>query len=427
MKILVKNCSMIPMTEEKTFVSNTSIGIENEIISFIGETPSDFVPDRILNGYNKVVLPGLVNSHTHIPMSLLRNYADDLALEEWLFKKVMPIESKFTENDIYWGSMLSISEMLLSGTTCFNDMYYMMDEEAKAVETTGIRAVLGIGIVGTSVENNDRFNRALQFHKDWYNQANGRITTNVAPHAIYTCSKECLIESMKIAKSMEVPLHIHLSESQKEVEDSIQKYGKTPIQYLNDLGFFEIPTLAAHCVHVTEQDIDILANNKVTVLHNPSSNLKLASGIAPIQKMMDAGINIALGTDGAASNNNQNMFEEIHFASLLGKSSALDPVAISSFDALHLATRNGARALNLFDNIGTIEVGKKADLMIINVDKPHFYPYHNLISAMVYSAQASDVESLIVNGEILMERSELKTIDLKEVYFEIDKIKKRLF
>ncbi|MCD4819871.1 MAG: amidohydrolase [Candidatus Cloacimonetes bacterium] len=426
MKILVKNCAIIPMTDENIFVSNASIGIEKGKISFIGEVPPDFIPDRILNGYNKLVLPGLINSHTHIPMSLLRNYADDLALEDWLFKKVMPIEDKFTENDVYWGSMLSIAEMILSGTTCFNDMYYMMDEEAEAVQIAGIRAVLGIGI-GSSAISKNKFEKSIQFYKDWHNKAEGRITITIDPHAIYTCSRDSLIESMRIAESLKVPLHIHLSESKKEVNDSIKKYGETPIKYLYDLGFFEIPTLAAHCVYVTDQDIDILVNNKVTVLHNPSSNLKLANGIAPIQKMLDAGINVALGTDGAASNNNQNMFEEIHLAALLGKVSPLDAEAISSYDALHMATRNGARALNLLGSIGTIEIGKKADLIIVNVDKPHFYPHHNLVSAMVYSAQAADVESVIVDGNILMERRELKTIDIKEVYYEIDKIKEKLF
>lgn len=425
MKILIKNTDVLSMTEEK-IMKNVNISIEGSKINHIGEIPEDFIPEKIIDGREKLVMPGLVNSHTHIAMSVFRNYADDLSFWPWLTEKILPLEEKLIAEDVYWGSMLSIVEMIQSGITSFADMYFFMDETAKAVSESGIRASLVRGLVGEGKEDIFKINETIEFYKKWNNQGNGRITVDAGPHAPYTCSPNYLKMVIDMASKYNMRIHIHLSESKKEVEDSYKKYNKSPIKHVNDIGLFELPTMAAHCVHLSEEDIRILADKGVSVLNNPGSNLKLGNGFAPVEKMLRSGVNVSLGTDGSASNNNLNMFEEINLAGLINKGINEDSTSVPAFTALKMATINGAKALGIDNHIGTIEEGKKADMILIDMKKPHLYPKHNMISSMVYSANAADVDTVIVDGEILMENREIKTIDVEKVMYNADKTAKDL-
>jgi 5-methylthioadenosine/S-adenosylhomocysteine deaminase len=359
-------------------------------------------------------------------MSLLRNFADDLPLHEWLTQKIWPIEAKLTEEDVYWGSLLSMVEMIQSGTTTFCDMYFFMDQVGKGLEEAGIRGVLTRGLIEEEGKSIIKLNETRELYRNWNGRGNGRIKVMVAPHAPYTCSPDFIMKSCDLAKELNTGIHIHLSETKKEVEDSFKQYGKSPIKHVYDLGVFEIPTIAAHCVHVDDNDIEILKENNVSVVNNPGSNLKLASGFAPIDKMVRGGVNVALGTDGSSSNNNLNMFEEINLAAIVNKAVNMDAVSIPAKTAVEMATINGVKALLWSEEIGSIEVGKKADLILIDIDKPHLYPHHNIISSLAYSAQGSDVDTVIVDGEIIMENREIKTLDVEKIKYNVGKVAKNL-
>ena len=426
MNILIKNIDLVPMNGKEEVIKNTNIYIEEDQIVHIGELKEDIKVDKTINGKNKLAMPGLVNAHTHIGMSLLRNYADDLPLHEWLTQKIWPTEANLKAEDVYWGSMLSMVEMIQSGTTAFCDMYFFMEEVGKGLEEIGMRGVLTRGLIEEQGQNADKLLETKNLYKNWHGKGNGRIKVMVAPHAPYTCSPEFLEEIMELAKELNTGVHIHLSETEKEVRDSLEQWGKSPIEHVYDLGLFDSHTVAAHCVHVDDKDIDIMKANNVNPVNNPSSNLKLASGFAPIDKMLKAGINVALGTDGSSSNNNLNMFEEIHLASIINKAVNKDAVSVPAIDALKMATINGAKALDWNEEIGSIETGKKADILLIDLDKPHLYPLHNIISLLAYSVQGSDVDTVIVDGKILMENREMKTVDVEKIMYNTEKIAKDL-
>ncbi len=432
MNKLIKNATVVTMDADNRIIENGYIAIKDDRITYVGEElPADFVAQVILDGRHKVVMPGLVNAHTHTPMVLLRSYADDLPLQEWLFDKIFPIEDELTAEDVYWGSTLAVMEMISSGITCFADMYYFMDEVAKVIHKTGIRADLSRGLQCFDTEfdpmQDVRLLENEQLFKDWDGEGNGRIKVRLGPHALYTCVPGYLQACAGLAEKLNIGMHIHVAETLKESQECFEKYGKTPVQHLYDLGIFKENTLAAHCVHVSEEDMDILKQNNVNVVYNPGSNLKLGSGIAPIGPMMDKGLNIALGTDGCASNNNGNMFEEMHLAAIVSKGVHNDPTLVKAGEVLKMATVNGAAALNLSQETGMIQPGMKADLIMVNMDKPHLYPLHDVASSLVYSAQAADVETVLVDGQILMDKGEFKTIDYQEVIYHLKKISDRLF
>ncbi len=428
MNILIKDITVLTMGEEKEPIKDTNIYIEGNKIKHIGELKEEFRVDKVIDGKRKVALPGLINGHTHIGMSLLRNYADDLPLHDWLTQKIWPVEAKLIGKDVYWGSMLSIVEMIRSGITCFADMYFFMEEVGKAIEESGIRGVLSRGTIEEDDEklNKEKIEHTKDLYKNWHGKANNRIKVMVAPHAPYTCSPDYLKELIALSDELNAGIHIHLSETKKEVDDSFKEYGKSPIKHVYDLGLFKRPTLAAHCVHVSSEDIEILKKNNVQVVNNPTSNLKLASGFAPIEEMLNKGVNVALGTDGSSSNNNLNMFEEMHLASIINKAVNKSATSIPAIKALEMATINGGKALFWDNEIGSLEVGKKADLILVDMDKPHFYPIHNIVSALAYSAQASDVGTVIVNGRIIMEDYYIKTVDEERIIFETEKVGKDL-
>jgi 5-methylthioadenosine/S-adenosylhomocysteine deaminase len=415
------------MTASNLVIEKGFIVIEDNLIKKIGDGQApDGNYDHIIDGTNKVALPGFVNTHTHAAMTLLRGYADDLPLMEWLETKIWPLEAKLTSEDIYWGTMLAIVEMIKSGTTTFHDMYFCMDRVAQAVEKAGIRAVLARGMVGVGPESELAFTQSRELVAKWHKAANGRINFRLGPHAPYTCPPDYLTRVAALADELQVGIHIHLAETIGEVNDCKKQFDKTPIELMESLGLFNHQVLAAHCVHLTSDDIDILKNNNVGVAHNPESNMKLSSGIAPVPDMLKAGIPVALGTDGASSNNNLDMLQEMRSCALLHKVNTFNPTVIPASQALEMATANGAIALGMENEIGKLEPGMKADIILIDLSPAHMTPRYDILANIVYSAQASDVLTVIVDGNIIMEDRVIKTINEQEILEKCRGIAQRL-
>lgn len=415
MKILVRNTKILTMESRENPIVEGDLAIESDKIVGVGAVPIGFKADYVIDGSNQLVMPGLINAHTHMAMSLMRNYADDMPLMEWLSDKIWPIEAGLKPEDVYLGTMLSIAEMIRTGCTTFNDMYFEMEEVAKAVENSGVRATLARGMIGNDTEGLEKLDNAQALYENWHGAADGRIRVAIAPHAPYTCSDSYIKKSVDLAKKMNTEIHIHLSESLFEVNESLEKYQLTPIEKMKKLGVFDVKTNAAHCVHLHDQDFKILKDNNVSVLYNPSSNLKLGNGFAQVSKMIEMGINVALGTDGSSSNNNINMFEELHLCALVNKGITGDPTVLPAYTALETATINGAKALGMEHEIGSIKVGKKADVIMIDLSKPHLHPKYDLVAMLVYSAAASDVCTVLCNGQILMEDYKIKTFDETDI------------
>lgn len=427
MNILIKDILSLLEENGQYKMQEATLYIEGDKIVGINNYDGEFVPEVTIDGRNKLAIPGLINAHTHSYMSLLRNCADDVPFTTWLFDTILPMEDQLTGEDCYWGSMLGIMEMLRTGTTCFSDMYMFINETSRAVEETGIRACLARGLVGDGVDEGGfrRIREAREEIEYWKTKNNDRIHFLVAPHAPYSCNDKYLTQVIEFAKEYELGIHIHLAEGRNEIKEIAEKYHCTPMELMEKLGVFDLPTIAAHCVHLTEQDMEIMAKKRVSVATCPVSNLKLGNGFAPIARLMEHGVNICMGTDGAASNNTLNMFKELQFVSLIhkGKEEKADVVAAS--DGLRFATANGAKALGL-EKVGKLEVGYKADVTILDIDKPQFYPRNNLISALAYSANGDEVTTVIVDGKILMENGEYKTLDEERIKFETDRIIKRI-
>lgn len=430
MKIIIKNASVFVTEQEQSQIVKKNIMIEGDRITGIAfELPeeSEFHPDRVIDGTNRLVLPGLVNCHTHLGMTLFRGYANDMPLWDWLSKRIWPLEDRLVAEDVYWASLLSIMEMLRSGTTTFSDMYFFMEDTASAVEKSGIRAMLSRGLQGPDAKSEQRLRENRALYQNWNHAAEDRIRVMVGPHAEYTCSPEYLMECVKLSEELDIGIHIHVSETLREHQECKVRYGKTPVRFLRDLGVLARPVTAAHCVAIDEEDINILSACGAHVIYNPGSNCKLGSGFAPIPAMIKAGITIGLGTDSAASNNNLNLWEEIYLAALLSKAITGDPTMISAREAFQMATLNGAKALQWDQQIGTLQVGKKADLFTVNLEQPHYQPKADLLTHFVYSGQAADISLTMVNGKILMENGYYSTIDQERVFYEIEKIRNKLF
>ncbi|MGI6777014.1 MAG: amidohydrolase [Acetivibrionales bacterium] len=431
--ILLKDIDIITADKSNVFLNNVSVAIKDGRIDFIGDTdniPAAFSPKKVIDGRHKIAMPGLVNAHTHSGMTLLRNLAEGLSLEDWLYNHVLPAEAKLSPEDVYWGTLLGIAEMIKSGTTAFADMYLHMDAVARAVVESGIRANLSKSPIklnrGHRCNNKYQWDGCFEYYNCWNGKADGRIKVSIEVHSAYMFDECALRESYELAMHCGAGIHIHLLETLREREESIAKYGIDSVKVCEKCGIFDVPVIAAHCVHLDDDDIAILAERSVNVVHNPTSNLKLGSGIARIPRMLDEGINIALGTDGAASNNNLNMFEEINLAALIHKGVGRDPCLIGAETALHMATVNGAKAIGFEGQTGVIKEGMKADIIVLDVDKPHFCPMNDPVSAMVYCAQASDVDTVIIDGGIVMEGRELKTIDEELVKYKVMEISKRV-
>lgn len=390
MSVLVKNV-ILDGTKRDIFV-------EGNRIKKIGKNLNFKAEEKIDGKGKKAALPGLTNCHTHAAMVLFRGYADDLPLKDWLEKKIWPLEEKLSEEDIYWGTKLACLEMIKTGTTCFNDMYWSGGASAKAAGEMGIRGKIGLVLLDFLPLG--RKEKIEKYYKVFQKEKFKTVDFSIAPHSIYTVSKEGLIWAKNFAGKNNLILHIHLSETEKEVKDCLEKHKVRPVEYLEKIGFLGENCILAHSVWMSDKEIKILENKKCSVVYNPCSNMKLASGIFPYEKIKKAGINICLGTDGAASNNNLDMFEEMKFASLLQKIKEKDPTAVPAKEIFETAAKNGARALKI--NSGEIKEGKLADLILIDLKKIFFYPGHNFISDVVYSGSGLIVSDVICNGKILM-------------------------
>ncbi|WP_062551504.1 amidohydrolase [Peptoniphilus phoceensis] len=413
MSILIKNISYLDIEEEK-IVDKADIFIEENKIKKIGEN-LDQKADQVLDGENKLLTPGFVNAHTHLGMSYFRNYADDLALMDWLENEIWPIEAKLNAEDIYWSSLLSIIENIKSGVTSFCDMYYEMDRVGDAAIEAGIRGVLTRGMTDVDGKGEEKLQEFDDLYNNYHEKSNGRIRVVPAPHAIYTCSTEFLKEIAKRSlERYDSLIHIHLSETLTEVENSKKEYGMTPIEYVNSLGLLDSQIIAAHCVHITDEEIELVKDKKFYPVYNPSSNLKLASGFTPVDKLLKNNITMALGTDGDSSNNNQDFVEEMHIGGIVNKAVTMNEKAVPAIGILKMATINGAKALG-FKKLGLIKEDYLADLTIFDLNSNSFTPRNNLISALVYSASSSDVESVICDGKFIMRDRKLVNIDEEKI------------
>ncbi len=381
---------------------------------------------EIIDGKGMLATPGFVNTHNHIAMTVFRSYADDMRLMDWLENKIWPAEAKLDGRTVYAQTLLGIAEMLRCGTTSFADMYFFMDNVAEAVRDSGIRACLSRGLTGITPNAAEALAENRDFFMNWHNSCNGRITVMFGPHAPYTCPEDYLRKVVETARSVGAEIHMHLCETKGEVENIRRQYGKSPIAWANDAGVFDCGCLAAHCVWVDEADMDIMAAKKVRVAHNPGSNLKLASGIAPLGRMLDRGITVSLGTDGASSNNNLDILEEMHLAALIHKADTLDPTAIPAERAVRMLTEDGARALGYTD-IGKLEEGYKADITLIDRSGLHWYPRNDTLSLLAYAANSMDVDTVLVDGNILMKHKEFVTLDIERIKADAEYTKNRLF
>ena len=437
MGILIKDALVVlPVREEGVYrrseVKRTSLGILGKNIYFIGdEIPAGFAVDEEIDGRDRLVIPGLINAHTHSYMSLFRNAADDLSFMDWLFGRIDPMEQKMTPEDAYWGAKLAIIEMMKTGTTCFSDMQMHIHQTTKAVAETGMRAIIGRGLVG-GMENGEvnatgRAKLAEAIEEIEQDAAlTDRLGFFLAPHAPYTCDPGYLEHVARTAHDRGLGIHIHLSESVTECENTARDYGCSPIEYADRAGCFDGLCVAAHCVQATEKDIELLASKKVSVVSNPASNMKLGNGFAPIKEMLDAGVRVCIGTDGAGSNNSLNIFREMGLMTLIHKGVHATPQCISAQEAFAMATESGAAALGLGGVCGTIETGKRADLAILNLRCPSMMPVNDPLSALSYSANGSEVETLIIDGKITMKDRKILTFDEYEVYDRVTEAVKRL-
>jgi len=406
------------------------VGISDDRIDYVGqERPvARYQQEMELSGH--LLMTGLYNMHTHTPMTLLRGLGSDLPLDRWLHEAMFPVEARLTPADISVGTRLAMMEMLASGVVSFSDMYDRTHVTAEEVISSGMRANLNRPILGfdptETYESSNRVRESLRFYDEWNGAGDGRVVADFSIHAEYTSFEQLVQPYAADCLKRGARMHLHLSETAKEHEECKARHGKTPTRWFFDLGVMDSPVIAAHCVAVEPADMDILARQGVTCVHNPSSNMKLGSGFMPLEPMLKRGINVAIGTDGAASNNNLNLFEEIHLASLIHKGHSGDPTMIKPDDLLLMATRNGAKAQGRSD-CGELAVGKKADLIAIDLQKPHLMPVHDIKALLVYSAQASDVVMTIVDGRILYEHGKYLTIDKASVLDDLDTSVARLF
>ncbi|MBQ2614627.1 MAG: amidohydrolase [Clostridia bacterium] len=401
MSILIQNVTAVTMREELPVMENAFLGIQENRISYLGTEKPQESYDEVLDGSGMVAMPGLVNAHTHTAMTLLRSYADDMNLQDWLFQKIFPFEDTLTPEMVYEGSVRGIQEMLASGTTCFHDMYFFQEETARAAEELGIRGVLCEGITDSVLEKKLQKTDALL---EQVKNGSGRLKVGISPHAVYTCSEETLRACVRYAKEHQLRIHTHLAETKTEDLDCVKAHQMTPTQWMEYCGIFDVPCTAAHGVWFSDEDMEILKNHSVTVVHNPVSNLKLASGVAEIPKLKEKGINIALGTDGASSNNNLDLFEEIKLTGILHKGIQLDPTLLPAWEVLKMATVNGAKALG-YENLGLLKEGYLADLILLDFAKPHLTPNHNTVSNLVYAVRGFDVAYTLVDGKIVYQKS----------------------
>jgi len=426
--LIVSGDYVLTQNQAGHILEDAAVAIRGSVIEAVGPREAILAAHgddaRILGGGRVLVMPGLVNAHTHVSMTCLRGLADDLPLMTWLNENIFPAERQFNGEIVYWGALLGCAEMILSGTTTFCDMYLFEHDVARAVDRAGLRALVGEVLYDFPSANYGPVEQAVPYSRrliqTW--QGHERIRIAVEPHALYTCSPELLIACRDLAEEQGVPLITHLSESPDEVAGIQETYGTTPVRHLERLGLLSEGLIADHCVALENEEIELLARRGVKVAHNPSSNMKLASGVAPVPELLRAGATVGLGTDGAASNNNLDMFGEMNIAAKLHKASRLDPTVMDAATVLNMATVGGAKTLGLEGRVGRLEPGYLADLIVVDLNQPHLTPLYNPVSHLVYAASGADVIHSVVHGKILLENRALTTLDLAEIYKKIGEI-----
>jgi len=434
--LILLNGTVVTMNASGEIFAPGVLAVKGDGIVAVGPASlaDDIQASEEVDCAGQIVMPGLINAHTHVPMSLLRGLADDLRLDVWLHGYMLPVEKAFVgETFCHWGTLLSCAELIRSGVTCFADMYYHEDAVAEAAEDAGMRAVCAETIMKWPTPNANSYDEGLEYCRRFIAKWKGHplIVPAVGPHAPYTCTPEILREAARLACEENVPLLIHISETAGEVETSLQVHGLLPAFYADQFGVLDHQAVVAHGVHLTEEEMTLLAEKGAGLVHNPSSNLKLASGVAPVTRMLELGLMVGLGTDGPASNNNQDMFEEIHLAALLAKGFSGDPTALPARDALAMATIGGARALHMDHLVGSLERGKRADLAVVDVEDLHISPRFdlsegNIYARLVYAAQSTDVCHVMVNGRWLMRDRALLTVSQEEVMSEVQRVADRV-
>lgn len=423
MNTLIKNVIAL-LPDGTTPIAN--IAIADDRIVAVGDVPEDFQAEKIIDGTQHFAIPGFVNAHTHASMTLLRSYADDMKLMDWLEQMIWPIEAKLHSDDIYWGAMLAAVEMIRSGTTAFADMYGPdMERVAEVVDVSGLRGVLSRGLIGVAPDSDKKLEENAALYENYHGAAQGRITVMFGPHALYTCPPDYLKKIAAKAQALGAEVHIHMSETVGEIENCLKEYGKRPFAHVASTGLFENGTLAAHCVYLDNEDIDIIKKYHIRVAHNPGSNMKLASGTAPVPRLLEEGICVALGTDGASSNNNLDMLDEVQLAALMHKVHTLDPLAVPALTAVKMGTEYGAQALSLHD-VGRLQAGDKADIVLFSMRGAAWTPCYNPVSLLAYAAKSSSIDTVMVDGKILMENGALTTMDEERILFEAQKVADRL-
>jgi len=416
--IIINNATILTMDSSNTVLENAFLLISGDEITHIGnQDPTAFTAEKMIDAEGGLILPGLVNAHTHAAMSLFRGLADDLPLMDWLNNYIFPVENRMDADFVYTGTLLALAEMIMSGTTTFCDMYLFEDEVAKAAQKAGVRCLVGEVLYDFPSPNYGPVVKGLEYTESliqkWRNDP--VVSIAVEPHSLYTCSPELLIASNELALKYRVPLIIHVAETLSEIDEIKGKYEKTPVEHLETLGLLGPHLIADHCVHLETPDIQRLANHGVKVVHNPESNMKLASGVAPVPELLSQGVIVGLGTDGCASNNNLDLFSEMDTTAKLHKVHTMDPTVMDARTVLKMATIEGAKALGFGDITGSLEKGKKADIIVIDTHKPHLTPLYNATSHLVYAAKGSDVRHSIINGKVVMEDRKLLTLDLEEI------------
>ncbi len=430
--LLIRQVTAVTMNDQGQILEGANIAVKDGKIVFIGTELPQEMAARTIEGGGKIAMPGLINTHAHAAMSLMRGYADDYVLQEWLNDHVFPVEDKLMPEDIYLGTQLSMAEMLATGTISFTDMYMHLNQMAQAVEDGGMYGNFsnaGMSFDPKSYDfDADDVTRQNREALARYHQADsGRLLLDAAIHAEYTSFPRLWRDFAGFAKENRLNMHVHLSETQKEHQDCLQKYGKTPARMLYENGVFDTRATAAHCVWVSEEDMDLLAEKQVTVAHNPVSNLKLGSGIAPVARMLGKGLRVSLGTDGVCSNNSHDLFEEMKLAALLQKGVTGDPRQVSAYQALWMATRAGAFAQGREASLGQLTPGYDASLILIDTNRPGLLPIHHPESTLAYSAKGGDICLTMVRGKALYENGEYTTLDIERIRSRLGGVLNRLF
>jgi 5-methylthioadenosine/S-adenosylhomocysteine deaminase len=416
--ILITNGTVLTMDPELNVIEDGQVAIRGEVLTFVGERSAKEFHSRLtLDARGGLILPGLINGHTHAAMTLFRGLADDLPLMEWLEHYVFPVEKRMDAEFVHVGALLACAEMILAGTTTFCDMYLFEGEVARAAQDSGMRSLVGEVLYDFPSPNYGALDRGFEYTEAMIRRYHGDPLVRVAvePHSLFTCSPELLQRADRMARDHQVPLILHLAETRAELDEVRRRYGRKPVDHLLALGVLGPHLIADHCVHLEPREMDLLAEHEVRVVHNPESNMKLASGIAPVPEMIRRGIPVGLGTDGCASNNDLDLFTEMDTAAKIHKLRLMDTTVMDAATVLKMATCEGARTLGMEREIGSLEVGKKADVVVVDTHKPHLTPMYNPYSHLVYAARGSDVTHAVINGRVVMAERKVLTLDVDAV------------